>query len=115
MATFPLLAFFFVLRAASRWLVAGRWCGSFGGVPGLAFVYSTVLMGTSVCLGVGEALQYIVGEAVDHIGMVVAFSTVVAGEISTSVYMPFSLDRGVLGVKGKFIGGVFHCPSYGFP
>ena len=72
-------------------------------------------MGTGICLGVGEALQYIVRQAVDHVRVMVAFFTVVTGEVGTSVYMPFSLDRGVLGVKSKLISGIFHCLSYGFP
>ena len=47
--------------------------------------------------------------------MVVVFSAVVTREVGALVYVPLSLDRGILGVKSKFVGGVFYGPSYGFP
>jgi hypothetical protein len=45
----------------------------------------------------------------------VAFFAVIAGEIGTTVYMPFSLDQGVLRIKSKLVGGVFYGSAYGFP
>src|ERR1044072_2706430 len=98
-----------------RWLSAGGWCGSFSGVPRLALIYRAVRVGTSVSLGIGKTLQDIIGQAVDHVRMVVAFSAVITGEVGTSVYMPLGLDGDVLWVEGKLVGGIFYCPSNGFP
>ena len=55
-APFSSSAFSFILRPTSGCFGAGRWNGSFSGVAWLAFVYGTVLVGTDICLGIGEAL-----------------------------------------------------------
>ena len=65
-------------------------------------------------LGICEALEDVICQTVDHIRVVVAFFTVITRKIGAAVDVPFSLDRGILWVQGKLIGGIFYGPSYGF-